>query len=225
LRDKRPSDEWEESAGTYDAWYERFEGAVDHAVDLEILRRHLPRDRSLRILDAAGGTGRISFPLSHRGHRITLCDISPAMLAVARGKVARTQTPHPVRILQCDVNDLPFPDGSFDAVICWDGGGDFVGELARVVCEGAVVSAFFDNAKIASPAEAERAFEGAGLEPLGTYGVCGWSEVLQLPEPIRESREWDPDLFARMVDMVLLLSREPAAQGKTRHLVVYGRKA
>jgi ubiquinone/menaquinone biosynthesis C-methylase UbiE len=51
---------WDERAERYDEWYEAFEGAVEHQADLELLEMYLPEDRSTKILDAAGGTGRIT---------------------------------------------------------------------------------------------------------------------------------------------------------------------
>jgi SAM-dependent methyltransferase len=134
---------WEGRAETYDQWYGTFEGALEHQVDWELLARHLPQDRGATILDAAGGTGRMSLPLAKLGYSVTLCDISPAMLAVAREKLAGAGLACAVEILECDARHLPFDDGTFDFVICWDGAGEFVGELARVARVGAVVSAFF----------------------------------------------------------------------------------
>ena len=80
---------WDEHAKRYDRWYETFEGAVEHHVEWELLKEYLPRDSDAKILDAAGGTGRITVPLAKMGYSITLCDISPGMLAVARRKLQR----------------------------------------------------------------------------------------------------------------------------------------
>lgn len=67
---------WDERAATYDAYYETFRGAVEHYVDWTLLKAHLPPDSSARILDAAGGTGRMTIPLAKMGYHVTLCDIS-----------------------------------------------------------------------------------------------------------------------------------------------------
>ena len=67
-----------------------------------------------RVLDVGGGMGRMSIPLSRR-HHVTLTDISPQMLELAR--------PHAGERLQLQVADaraLPFGDGEFDDVICID---------------------------------------------------------------------------------------------------------
>lgn len=257
MDDTQDADRWDERAGSYDAWYETFEGAVEHAVDWELLSRHLPDRRCVSILDAAGGTGRISLPLAELGHNVTLCDKSPAMLSVAGAKMARAGVQHQVHLQKCDVRDLPFADESFDFVICWDGGAECVGELARVARKGADISAFFVNRwaaaiarfgrdpsealaladlsrrqvtdegvsyEAADAAAAERMFQDAGIRPVDTYAVCGWMDVLQIPDDVRRSREWDAGLFTKAVHMALRLSEEPSVRGMSRHLVVYGRR-
>jgi ubiquinone/menaquinone biosynthesis C-methylase UbiE len=67
-----------------------------------------------RVLDVGGGMGRMAVPLS-RDHFVTLTDISPQMLELAK--------PHASERLQLEVADaqsLPFPDGAFDFVLCID---------------------------------------------------------------------------------------------------------
>ncbi|MCK4574801.1 hypothetical protein KAU34_00165, partial [candidate division WOR-3 bacterium] len=62
---------WEEHANRYDEWYEHFEGVVEHYVDWELLKGYLPKNRDTKILDAAGGTGRITLPLAKMGYSVT----------------------------------------------------------------------------------------------------------------------------------------------------------
>jgi len=136
---------WDERAERYDEWYEAFEGAVEHHVDLELLKRSLPEDRSTKILDAAGGTGRITLPLAKMGYSVTLCDISLGMLDVARGKLRKEGLADKVSILECDVRGLPFQDESFDFLICWDGMIEAAGEFVRVTKKGGKISIFLVN--------------------------------------------------------------------------------
>ena len=65
---------WDERAKRYDEYYKTFEGAVEHYVDWELLKGYLPQIRDARILDAGGGTGRITLPLAKMGYSVTLCD-------------------------------------------------------------------------------------------------------------------------------------------------------
>jgi ubiquinone/menaquinone biosynthesis C-methylase UbiE len=73
------------------------------------------------ILDLGGGMGRIAIPLADR-HRVTLCDISERMLAMA-GASAREAGVAADRLglRQIDAGEpLPFPAASFDAAIALD---------------------------------------------------------------------------------------------------------
>jgi len=136
---------WDGRAERYDEWYETFEGAVEHYVDWELLRGHLPKNRDAKILDAAGGTGRITLPLAKMGYSVTLCDLSPSMLNVARQKLFREGLLDKAEILECDVRRLRFVDESFDFVLCWDGMIEAAKELIRVTKKGGGISIFLMN--------------------------------------------------------------------------------
>ena len=137
--------QWDELAERYDTYYERFGGAVEHYVDWEILKGHLPTNKDARILDAAGGTGRITLPLAKMGYSVTLCDISPAMLSVARRKLLGAGVSDKVEILECDIHKLPYADESFDFTIGWNGMFEAAKELIRVTKKGGKISVFLVN--------------------------------------------------------------------------------
>jgi len=139
---------WNEHAETYDEWYTTFEGAVEHSVDWRLLQRYLPESRHARILDAAGGTGRIAAPLAHIGYSVTLCDISRGMLDVARKKTLREGLSDTLRIVECDIRELPFSDESFDFVLCWDGSTEASRELIRVTKRTGWLSIFLATLKM-----------------------------------------------------------------------------
>ncbi|HWD01369.1 MAG TPA: class I SAM-dependent methyltransferase [Amycolatopsis sp.] len=63
-----------------------------------------------RALDVACGTGTSARALARPGVEVVGCDFSPGMLAVARRRVPE------LRFVPGDALDLPFQDGSFDAV-------------------------------------------------------------------------------------------------------------
>ncbi|MBX5329004.1 MAG: class I SAM-dependent methyltransferase [Candidatus Bathyarchaeota archaeon] len=136
---------WDEHSERYDEWYKTFHGAVEHYVDWELLKGHLPKNRNTKILDAAGGTGRITLPLAKMGYSVTLCDISPKMLNVARQKLLREGVLDKVEICECDVHKLRFADESFDFVLCWDGMITTPKELMRVTKKGGKISIFLVN--------------------------------------------------------------------------------
>lgn len=63
-----------------------------------------------RLLDVGCGTGLSFIPMLERGWRVTACDISPAMLEVAQGKVGDAAT-----LLTADMRELPVL-GQFDLI-------------------------------------------------------------------------------------------------------------
>jgi SAM-dependent methyltransferase len=68
------------------------------------------------VLDAPCGTGRLMALLRHRGFRPTGCDISTAMMTVARGQL--TSPGYTVPLAASDIQHLPYARNSFDAAIC-----------------------------------------------------------------------------------------------------------
>jgi len=135
-------EKWNNHADRYDEHYRTFEGAVGNYVDWELLKKYLPKSKSAKILDAAGGTGRITLPLAKMGYSITLCDISPRMLGVAKQKMLREGVLDRVEILECDIRKLHFADESFDFVLCWNGATEARKELIRVTKKGGRISTF-----------------------------------------------------------------------------------
>ncbi|OYD16526.1 hypothetical protein CH333_03230 [candidate division WOR-3 bacterium JGI_Cruoil_03_44_89] len=263
MAEDRPKDiervrkRWNEHANRYDGWYERFEGAVEHYVEWELLKGRLPQNRDAKILDAAGGTGRITLPLAKMGYSVTLCDISTGMINVAKQKLIKERISDKVKILECDVGDLPFPDESFDFILCWDGMIEAANELIRVTKRGGKISIFLMNRcreaidllpedpasalaliksrldyiyhdeekhRAVTAEDARKLFEAEGIRVIDIYAVCGWLNVLPIPEKVRESRNWDEKFFRQVAEMLLRLSKEPSVKGMSRHLVLYGER-
>ena len=141
---------WNNRAFRYDKYYKTFQGAIEHYVDWELLKNFLPENKKIQILDAAGGTGRITLPLVKKGYSVTLCDISPKMLELAQLKMQREGVIDKVKICKCDTRNLHFKDEMFDFVIYWDGNIDdteglATKELMRVTKKGAIISIFLVN--------------------------------------------------------------------------------
>jgi SAM-dependent methyltransferase len=92
-------------------------GAIEFAVNTRAIERHLPA--CSRVLDIGGGPARYALWLAERGHRVTLADLSPDLLAIARRKIAQSpQGNHVEAIVQADARDLGrWADGSFDAAL------------------------------------------------------------------------------------------------------------
>ncbi|HKE10800.1 MAG TPA: class I SAM-dependent methyltransferase [Myxococcota bacterium] len=124
---------FDRAAETYDATRgfppgvaERVAALVDQAVAL---------GPEARLLEIGVGTGRLALPLAARGLRVTGVDLSRPMmeqLLAKRGDLS-------VAVARADATLLPFPRGSFDAVLavhvfhlipCWR---EVLREIARVL--------------------------------------------------------------------------------------------
>jgi ubiquinone/menaquinone biosynthesis C-methylase UbiE len=68
-----------------------------------------------RILDVGAGTG-ANLPHFDRGARVVALEPDPAMRKRLAAKLAGA--PVPVELVAADAESLPFPDASFDAVVC-----------------------------------------------------------------------------------------------------------
>jgi len=77
--------------------------------------RPMTPEGALDILDAGGGQGQFSLPLARAGHRLTLCDISAAMLAVAQEECAAQGLA--VNFRHSPVQSLP-SELSYDVILC-----------------------------------------------------------------------------------------------------------
>lgn len=68
-----------------------------------------------RVLDVACGTGNLAIPLARLGAVVTGVDIAPNLLAQARQRAAAEGLS--IAFDEGDAEQLPYPDGSFDAVV------------------------------------------------------------------------------------------------------------
>ena len=67
------------------------------------------------VLEIAAGTGR-NFPFYAGDVKLTVIELSPAMLEIARGRAGALGRGADLRV--GDAQDLPFPEARFDAVVC-----------------------------------------------------------------------------------------------------------
>jgi demethylmenaquinone methyltransferase / 2-methoxy-6-polyprenyl-1,4-benzoquinol methylase len=75
--------------------------------------------RSFEVLDLAGGTGDVAGRIVKAGGagvRVTIADISPAMLAEGRRRIARERLAQRCRFVVTNAEALAFRNGTFDAL-------------------------------------------------------------------------------------------------------------
>lgn len=129
------------------------DGHLEFTVHKAWIERFLPPPGS-HVLDIGGGPGRYSIWLAGLGYRVTLADLSPDLLALAREKTAEASVKLEA-ILEANAADLSqFADCSFDAVLCLgpfyhlmfeDERAAASRELRRVLRPGGAVFAAFLN--------------------------------------------------------------------------------
>ncbi|MCF2141786.1 MAG: class I SAM-dependent methyltransferase [Candidatus Lokiarchaeota archaeon] len=84
------------------------------------IRRALNGNKNLSILDAGAGPGRFSIPLAQEGHSVVHLDISGEMIEIAKNRLPKTEKCDITFVQQSICEPLPFPDQSFDLVLCLD---------------------------------------------------------------------------------------------------------
>ncbi|MEW6582536.1 MAG: methyltransferase domain-containing protein [Actinomycetota bacterium] len=130
--------QWERAAAVYDRVIGTALGDAHRAI---LTRAGDVAGRD--VLDVGCGTGRVATLAARRGARVTGVDLSPAMLAVARGVPDLAGACLEVM----DAQDLRLPDGAFDATVasfslmfCPDPG-RAAAEVRRVLRPGGVLAA------------------------------------------------------------------------------------
>ena len=101
----------------YDRWAPIYDAEDNPLIQLEEahVRRLLGDVAALEVADIGCGTGRHARPLALAGARVTAVDFSEEMLRRARTKPGAET----IRFVRHDLQEaLPFPDGSFDRVVC-----------------------------------------------------------------------------------------------------------
>lgn len=109
---------WTENAAPWRRW--RREMAQQSAAATELILQMVGVQPGQQVLDLASGTGEPALSLAAAvapGGRVVATDIVPEMLeAIAEEALARKLTT--LRVEPADMEALPFPDQSFDAVTC-----------------------------------------------------------------------------------------------------------
>lgn len=116
----QPGDFWRDSAIAERYEPERFQnlkGWLYKVLEERVLRRALKYiNTGSRLLDEACGTGRVTRLLDGAGYRVVGCDISLAMMSIAKRQFSAGGKER--SFTQGDGTQLPFKDKAFDAVTC-----------------------------------------------------------------------------------------------------------
>ncbi|MEE1788300.1 class I SAM-dependent methyltransferase [Streptomyces sp. SP17BM10] len=110
---------YDEFAAGYHLVYPDWEASVARqGAALDTLVRDRLGDRPADVLDCACGIGTQAIGLAALGHRVTGTDLSP----VAAARATREAADRGLRLptAAADMRRLPFPDATFDVVVCAD---------------------------------------------------------------------------------------------------------
>src|SRR5712664_3886671 len=112
------SDRAADFTGSIPSFYDQGLGPIFFAEFADDIARRVVASAPKRVLEIAAGTGivtrRLRDVLSREAH-LTATDLNPPMLEVARAKFNRDEM---VEFQPADATALPFPDASFDTIVC-----------------------------------------------------------------------------------------------------------
>ncbi|HEY3108844.1 MAG TPA: methyltransferase domain-containing protein, partial [Chloroflexota bacterium] len=86
-------------------------------VDLDVIGREAASAGPSRALDVGTAAGHVAFTLAPHARLVVGLDLTHPMLATARDEASARGIGN-LRLCQADVEQLPFPGGSFDLVTC-----------------------------------------------------------------------------------------------------------
>jgi ubiquinone/menaquinone biosynthesis C-methylase UbiE len=123
-----------------------------------------------RVLEVAPGPGFLAIQIAKRGrHHVTGLDISRSFIRIARENTARAGVEIDFRL--GDAAQMPFPDASFDHVVCMAAFKNFsepvgaLNEIHRVLTTTGTAS-IYDLRKDASLQDIDQEVQDMGLSPL-----------------------------------------------------------
>jgi SAM-dependent methyltransferase len=144
-----------------------------------VVAEHLRVPRGGRVLDLGGGAAWVSELLAKLGYRPFTLDLALPLLRVGRDRFRREHLT--ARFTAADMTALPFPAGTFDAVVVIDAL-HHVPDVPAVFREAHRVLAAGGQFLLAEPGEGHAESEKSRAE-LADHGVC--EREIHLPEAVR----------------------------------------
>lgn len=215
------------------------DGHLEFTVHKAWIERFLP-PKGARILDIGGGPGRYSIWLAELGYSVTLADLSPELLGLAREKAAEAGVTLD-GIVEANAADLSqFADASFDAVLCLgplyhlmfeDERGTAARELHRVVRPGGLVFAAFLNRLQALRVAVDQDIPLFTPYTFDIVKKWHYEGILDFPVPgtfnlayLYHPRDVAPFMEAAGFGTLDLISSQSIAGDRQRHLAQFGEK-
>ena len=125
-----------EDGRAMDERQDRVQVKLKRVILWDLIKAHLPEDRSAPVLDLGGGTGVRALRIAQAGHHVVLTDISPGLLDRAREKVDAAGLTDNVQARDVDICDLSvFQDASFPLVLALGDPLSYCGDARRALGE------------------------------------------------------------------------------------------
>ena len=152
--------------------YDRYR--IGYSPELYEVIKRFGLQRGGKVLDVACGTGLSAAAFASQGFEVTGIDSTPAMLEHARVRVPSAT------FAEAAADQLPFADGSFDAVTCaqafhWFNTPAAMSEFMRVTRSGGLVAIWWKHLLKDDPVRLERAdvYRAMGKPELVTESLQG----------------------------------------------------
>lgn len=189
-----PGMSFDRAAEYYDTTRGYAEGSAERIRDAIV--RYTGADMATRFLELGIGTGRIALPFIQAGYDYTGVDLSSAMLARLRAKLADNK-PYHYDLREADVTNLPFADATFDVIIAvhvlhlvsdWQ---QAIREARRVLRPGGFLLIAYDN----THDDVSHSIDSPACTPRSVRAQ--WDEITKAlggrPEQARRSRWWNDE--------------------------------
>jgi SAM-dependent methyltransferase len=107
------------AASHYGARAQDYVASVVHSAgaDLQQIEVAVTGRATARVLDLGCGGGHVSYRVAPHVAEVVACDVTPAMLAAVATEAASRGLGN-ITVRQAAAESLPFPDASFDVVLC-----------------------------------------------------------------------------------------------------------
>ena len=117
---KKVVEEHNQFAEEYDSWYEGSYNEYVREIEADILLMYLPKNKDIKILDAAGGTGSLAIPLAEQGYQVYCIDLAEKMLSLGKVKAKKKKADKNIIFKRVDITNMKeFKDNCFDFTFCF----------------------------------------------------------------------------------------------------------
>ncbi|MBI5065323.1 class I SAM-dependent methyltransferase [Candidatus Woesearchaeota archaeon] len=121
LSHEKVVEEHNKFAYEYDSYYTGRYNEFVREIELDILSEYLPKYKTVKILDAAGGTGGLAIPLAEKGYSNIFCvDLAEKMLRIGETKALKKSLSQKIKFIEGDITKLSqFHNNYFDFTFCF----------------------------------------------------------------------------------------------------------